>query len=167
MKVKNKNEIAEMILYHPIELKRIISIIAHVNHGKSQIADFLLKRAGLISQERSTSLGPAFSLTEEEKEKSNVFGPYQSIVDYFGQGNRVEVSDTLGTGETLQLLREVTGLEDVVRDHLDHSEKEDVAAMELVLEGLHQAKLVAKEELDGVTHYTDMLGGMLDELGIE
>lgn len=36
------------------------------------------------------------------------------------------------------------------------------AAMELVLEGLHQSSLLAKEDLDRGVLYTDMLGALYE-----
>jgi hypothetical protein len=41
----------KMIKEHPLELRRIFTITAHIDHGKSTACDYLMGRAGLISKE--------------------------------------------------------------------------------------------------------------------
>ncbi|MHA1132101.1 MAG: GTP-binding protein, partial [Candidatus Helarchaeota archaeon] len=51
VKVKNVEEIQNMIKKHPLELRRIFSITAHIDHGKSTACDYLMGRAGLLSHD--------------------------------------------------------------------------------------------------------------------
>ncbi len=83
---------------------------------------------------------------------------YKPIVDYFASGHAVVVHDE---SEDDAHLLAVPTLEALVRTHLKGIEDADVpAACELVLEGLHQASLLAKDRSpDGVT-YGDMLKRM-------
>jgi len=57
----------------------------------------------------------------------------------------------------------VPGLKALVREHLPEAGGGALsAAMELVLEGLHQSSLLAKEDLDRGVLYTDMLGALYE-----
>ena len=82
---------------------------------------------------------------------------YKPIVDWFASGNAVVVQDD---EEAIEGLLDVPTLVALARQHLDPSDEELPAACELVLEGLHQASLLAKDRSpDGVT-YGDMLKRM-------
>jgi hypothetical protein len=45
---------------------------------------------------------------------------------------------------------------------MQEAEIELSAAMEFVLEGLHQSRLLAKDNLEGAAGYRDMLGSMFE-----
>jgi magnesium chelatase subunit I len=92
------------------------------------------------------------------------FGPYKNVISYFASGKNVEVSDELPTAELLKMLRQIPGLEEITRKHvpIDNETLDLGPAMEFVLEGLHQSRIVAKDELEGHTRYRDMLGSMLE-----
>ena len=102
-----------------------------------------------------------------ESDESTVFGPYKAIVDYFSQGKRVRIGDSTPTDETMRTLRAVPSLVELADRHvpMENDEMELIAAMEFIIEALHQSKILGKEEVDGVAHYYDMLGDMLE--GIE
>jgi hypothetical protein len=104
--------------------------------------------------------------TSDEPKEDPAFGPYRSIVNFFAQGKRVEVNDLAPDAKTLTALREVVGLEELAKKHvpLAKPELELAAAMEFVLEGLHQSRLLAKDDLDGGVGYRDMLGSMFEGL---
>jgi magnesium chelatase subunit I len=89
-----------------------------------------------------------------ENEPEDVYKP---IVDWFAKGHAVVVQDET---EEVEGLLEVPALVDLARRHAQPAEDELPAACELVLEGLHQASLLAKDRSeDGVT-YGDMLKRM-------
>jgi len=92
------------------------------------------------------------------------FGPYKLIINYFAQGRTVRFADTQPSAEVLKELRQVYGLEDLARKHipLQDADLELAAAMEFVLEGLHQSRLLAKDALEGAIGYRDMLGSMFE-----
>ncbi len=115
MKVKNTDEIRNMIMNHPIEQRRIFSIAAHIDHGKSTTADYLLAKAGLMSAETAGDKRMT-DLDEEEQERgitiftTVVILSYQyteedgTVNDYLFQ-----INDTPGhlsfTGEVSRALR--------------------------------------------------------------
>ncbi|MCB9882127.1 MAG: magnesium chelatase [Planctomycetes bacterium] len=105
-----------------------------------------------------------YAKVEGEKE---VFGPYRDIVQFFSQGHRVEVSDQDALQDVFDDLERVDGLVELANQYLQpRDDQERVAAMEFVLEGLHQAKVLAKSELEGVFAYRDMLGSMLEGIDL-
>jgi len=92
------------------------------------------------------------------------FGPYKTIISYFAKGNKIELTDEMPGPEVLKVLRQVDGLEAITRSHLpiDKENLDLACAMEFTIEGLHQSRVLAKDELDGHTLYRDMLGSMFE-----
>ena len=56
VKVKNEDEIAHAITTGSYEKKRLFSIVAHIDHGKTTATDYLLRRAGLMREEDAGQL---------------------------------------------------------------------------------------------------------------
>ncbi|MBI3832276.1 MAG: magnesium chelatase [Planctomycetes bacterium] len=114
-------------------------------------------------QEKGAKPGPGRPSPSEQDEDAS-FGPYKLIVNYFAQGRTVKLGDTQPAAEVLKELRQVYGLEDLTRKHIpmQEAELELSAAMEFVLEGLHQSRLLAKDSLEGAAGYRDMLGSMFE-----
>jgi magnesium chelatase subunit I len=90
---------------------------------------------------------------------------YRPILDHFRRGATVDLADDLPTPEMLARLRAVAGLESVAEAHLPSGDDPTRAAvMELVLEGLHQSALLAKDELAGSRVYRDVFEDMARSL---
>ena len=64
VKVKNPEEIAKLVTSGSYEKKRIFSITAHIDHGKTTATDYLLRRAGLMRPEDAGQL----QMTDIDKE---------------------------------------------------------------------------------------------------
>jgi magnesium chelatase subunit I len=90
---------------------------------------------------------------------------YAPILAWFQGGRTLELGDALADGELRARLEAVPGLEALAKKHLSPDEAELPAAMELVLEGLHQASLLAKEEVPGGHAFRDMFERMVEDLG--
>jgi len=56
VKVKNPEEISQLITHGSYERKRIFSIVAHIDHGKTTATDYLMRRAGLMREEDAGQL---------------------------------------------------------------------------------------------------------------
>lgn len=93
-------------------------------------------------------------------------GPYRDVIRWFAAGNRIDVDDVTATGAATERLSAVDGLATIAREHFAFGDEalEIGAAMTFVLEGLHQSKLLAKEDVDGAARYVDMLGNMFEGL---
>jgi magnesium chelatase subunit I len=80
----------------------------------------------------------------------------EPIVRWFGSGNKLDVADDLSDDELFARLSAAPGLEEIARSRLAPDGKaQTAAAMELVLEGMHQHALLSKEELVGARVFRD------------
>ncbi len=92
-------------------------------------------------------------------------GEYRPLLDWFRQGNSLDVSDEMPAEELLLLMSSVPGLRTLTDAHLATPDDEQAAAaMELVLEGLHQSSLLAKQEVVGGRVYCDVFDEMARSL---
>jgi len=155
------------ICVRPIDLQAAVSAITGKvelvyegeQEGSMNVARHLIGRAVKAVFDRN--LPDAYK--QGNKEEAS-FGPYKSVINYFASGKTAEVSDEMTSASCLATLKQVGGLEDIARKHLKiENEKTELgSAMEFVIEGLHQSRLLAKDELDGHTVYRDMLGSMFE-----
>ncbi|MEL7834804.1 sigma 54-interacting transcriptional regulator [Fodinibius sp. Rm-B-1B1-1] len=99
---------------------------------------------------------------EQKKSEENM---YQPVLDWFADGNTLEIGDTISQDEYEQKLKSVEGLASLVDGNslLDKSSNKFVL-MDFVIEALHQHSMVGKEDLDNVRSYSDMLGSMLGSI---
>ncbi|MHC1591128.1 MAG: GTP-binding protein, partial [Candidatus Helarchaeales archaeon] len=110
VKVKNAEEIQKMIKEHPLHLRRIFSIVAHIDHGKSTACDYLMSRAGLMSAEYD---GEKRLTDYDEEEQQRGITIFTSVItlnyEYEGETYMLEINDTPGhisfTGEVSRALR--------------------------------------------------------------
>ncbi len=85
---------------------------------------------------------------------------YSSVINWFEGGNRIEVSDEMTASEYFKELDRVKGLRALTSRHMkiaESSHAELASAMEFVLDGLHQSSRIAKDEVDHVTAYKDLV----------
>lgn len=85
---------------------------------------------------------------------------YQTVINWFESGNKIEISDDMPLEEYLKELERVKGLRELTCRHLkiDHNNRAHLAsAMEFVLDGLHQSSRLAKDEVDHLTAYKDLV----------
>ena len=110
VKVKNVEEIQRMIKTHPLELRRIFSITAHIDHGKSTACDYLMGRAGLLSHDYEGERRLT-DYDEEEQERGITIFTSVALLNYNFEGETylLEINDTPGhisfTGEVSRALR--------------------------------------------------------------
>ncbi len=83
---------------------------------------------------------------------------YEPIVEWFGGGGKVTLSDDTPFADHLAALDSVPGLRKAVEEHFAPASPEELAiGMELVLEGLTQHLKIAREDLDSKVSYMEML----------
>ena len=115
VQIKQASEIRKLITSLPIEQRRIFSIVAHIDHGKSTTTDYLLAEAGMISQD----LAGQKRLTDyDEEEQKRIITIFTSVVNllykYNGKDYLITINDTPGhisfTGEVSRAIRGSDGI---------------------------------------------------------
>jgi len=92
---------------------------------------------------------------------------YSEIVNWFKNNQSIDVSDYTPTSDYLKQLQQVSGLEALTKQNVKLESKNDGelgAAMEFVLDGLHQNSMLSKDMLDAKTSYQDMFNTMFSSL---
>ncbi|MFW9909323.1 MAG: GTP-binding protein [Candidatus Thorarchaeota archaeon] len=114
VKIKDPDAIKRLIMSDDYEHKRIISISAHIDHGKTTTSDYLMRRAGLMSD---AAAGQALMTDSDEEEQERGITIFTSVVllnfEIEGEEYLVQLSDTPGhlsfTGEVSRALRASDG----------------------------------------------------------
>lgn len=88
--------------------------------------------------------------------------PYGDVLGWFNSGGQVNLSDRDTDEEHTRKLSGISGLDVFARRCFKTRGDADLGvAMEIVLEGLHQYNMLAREATDSAFVYTDMLATML------
>lgn len=100
-----------------------------------------------------------------EKSSAKDMNRFDGVLGHFQKGGMVDLADDLSQKELLQRLSAVAGLRELTVELLRPEGPEELAAaMEFVLEGLHQNAMVAREELHGGRVYRDTFEEMVRSL---
>ena len=92
-------------------------------------------------------------------------GEFKPVLDWFKNGRALDLSDETSDAELEKRLRDVPALSALATRYLKaKTTGELAAAMEFVLEGLHQASLLAKDEVVGGRSFRDMFEDMVKGL---
>ncbi len=99
---------------------------------------------------------------QQQRSQGNEDPEYGRIIQWFESGNKVEVSDDMPRDTYFKELDKVRGLRELTKKHMQVSDTqtEIPSMMEFVLDGLHQNSKIAKDEVDHVTSYKDMVGSI-------
>ncbi len=93
---------------------------------------------------------------------------YGAIISWFESGNKIEIADDMPLERYFAELDKVKGLRELTKKHLElpESNKYELAsAMEFVLDGLHQSSRLAKDEVNRMTAYKDLVGSVFSNKG--
>ncbi len=110
VRIKNADEIRDMVKNHPMDQRRVFSIAAHIDHGKTTTSDYLLRRAGLMS-DHDAGLKLMTDSDEEEQERGITIFTSVVLLSYERDDKTYlfEINDTPGhisfTGEVSRALR--------------------------------------------------------------
>lgn len=124
--------------------------------GSRKVAQQLVGQA--IHEVFGSHLEGAVSERDQEGEVPEL----QPILAWFGEKHSVDLSDDLSDEALLEALRAVPGLEAAAQKFLDpQNPAETASAMEFLLEGLHQASLLTREDLVTGSTYRDSFEDMV------
>ncbi|MCC5914499.1 MAG: magnesium chelatase [Balneolaceae bacterium] len=90
---------------------------------------------------------------------------YEEILNWFSEGNTLEVPDLSDEATYRKKLESVKGLKEFVKKLTAKEKSELYPLMDLVIEGLHQNSKLGKDDLDNARSYSDMVGSMLGGMG--
>jgi magnesium chelatase subunit I len=99
----------------------------------------------------------------EQQKKQDDDSIYKPVLDWFAEGNTLDLTDDLSNEQYQQKLEDVTGLASIVSKQID-AEDTNYVLMDFVIEALHQHSMVGKEDMDDTRSYSDMLGSMLGSM---
>lgn len=122
--------------------------------------------ARLIGQAIKTVFARYFAPVHKSRKDPAPAEPlYGRIQGWFSAGHRLELSDTTSSDLALRALSQVDGLRELVRQYLPGlGAEEELGAMELALEALHQHSVLSREGTIGSIAYGDMLSRMMEDL---
>jgi magnesium chelatase subunit I len=109
---------------------------------------------------------PARSHPGEQRHQED--SEYGRVTSWFEQGNRIEIADDMTIDAYYAELDKVKGLREITKKHmkLTDDDKYSLApAMEFTLDGLHQFSKIAKDEIDHVVEYKDLVGSIFTGKG--
>ncbi|GAA5520827.1 sigma 54-interacting transcriptional regulator [Aliifodinibius salicampi] len=90
---------------------------------------------------------------------------YQPLLDWFANGNTLELTDNMSGEAYEKALEQVEGLGSVIKEYGKDKQPENrYILMDFVIESLHQYSMLGKEEIDNGRSYSDMLGSMLGSI---
>ncbi|MGB3585693.1 MAG: sigma 54-interacting transcriptional regulator [Tunicatimonas sp.] len=97
----------------------------------------------------------------EDKRKQKERNPYRKIVNWFGEGNEVDLLNDLSDSKYKKLIKSVPGLQDLVEQyHKGLGESEKLFMMEFALHGLAEYSQLSKKQLTSGTQFKDLLSSM-------
>ncbi len=97
---------------------------------------------------------------QREEPKTNVKTEpnYDSILAWFVEGNQITLSDEMPFAAYFRELNRVPKLGETAKKYVtSHSEAEQGFWMEMILEGLHQALRLAREDLDSTITFAELM----------
>ncbi len=114
----------------------------------------------LISKSIKTIFQEYFPSPEKMK-KSQSINPYQTIINWFGKGNMIDILNTLPDKEYEKTLKNIPGLKEVVHKYQPKADdRSQILFMEFVLHGLAEHSMLSKFRLDEGLQFKDMLSSM-------
>jgi magnesium chelatase subunit I len=119
------------------------------------------KVAQIIIGKAIRSLFAQYFPSPEKLKKTQEANPYQSIVNWFGRGNEIDLMLGYNNKEYKEALLKTPGLYDMVNKyHRDEDENMKTLLMEFALFGLSEYSLLSKHSLERGVKFKDILSGM-------
>jgi magnesium chelatase subunit I len=99
----------------------------------------------------------------EKMKKQKEKNPYKPVIDWFGNGNTVDVLNDMSNAAYKEALLKVSGLEDVVEEyHAREPYELKLFLMEFALHGLAEYSMLSKNTLSRGLQFKDLLSSMFN-----
>jgi len=93
------------------------------------------------------------------KQKDN--NPYKKVIDWFGEGNDIDLIHDLPQNDFKKILDKVPGLQDIVRKYQKEADESTrYFLMEFALHGLSEYSMISKKNIVSGTQFKDLLSSM-------
>jgi magnesium chelatase subunit I len=100
---------------------------------------------------------------EKTKKRKDAKNPYKKVVDWFGDGNVIDILTDITDREYDARLKTISGLDEVVEAfHPTLSKIDKTFMMEFALHGLAEFSLISKKSLDTGLQFKDLLDSMFN-----
>ncbi len=100
-------------------------------------------------------------LSEEEAFRGSE-GAYGLVLEYFKQGNEVELSDDLAENKYYQILENIPQLKKIVKENISRDD-DYFAYLEILLEGLYGNQVINRKLIEGQIKFFDVYSNMFKE----
>lgn len=115
----------------------------------------------LIGKAIKTIFEQYFPSPEKAKKSKNV-NPYQTIINWFGKENTLDLLKDISDTDYEKLLKQIPGLQEVTKKYFPNENgKAQFVLMEFVLHGLAEFSMLSKHRLETSVQFKDMLSSML------
>ncbi|MDQ3536007.1 MAG: sigma 54-interacting transcriptional regulator [Bacteroidota bacterium] len=104
----------------------------------------------------------------EDQRKQKDKNPYKKIINWFGEGNQVDLLNDLNSQEYKKILINVPGLKDLIENlHGKANAATKLFLMEFALHGLAEYSLLSKKQLSSGLQFKDLLSSMFSMPDLE
>lgn len=104
------------------------------------------------------------SFKKKKSKDQAIENPYRQVIDWFDQGNSLDMLFHLKDSEKVKLLNSVNGLSELVLKYFPKAASRKKAfLMEFVLYGLSAYSLISKKILAGKIEFKDLMGSMFSQ----
>lgn len=125
--------------------------------GAANVAQHLIGKA-------IRTLFPTWFPTPEKLRKKTDVNPYQTIIDWFGEGNIIELQSDMPNRTYAAALSVVDGLDEFAAKHYPSAKGlQRLFLMELILHALAEYSRLNRSPLAGGARFGDLMGAMLGQ----
>jgi magnesium chelatase subunit I len=97
----------------------------------------------------------------ERMKKSKQRNPYADILQWFNEGNELDILHTVSQKKYSEVLSAVKGLKTLMKEYVQDTPEEDkLFLMEFILHGLSEYSQISKRKLDGSMKFSDLVGSI-------
>lgn len=124
--------------------------------GPAKVANILIGKA-------IKTLFPRYFPDPERAKKQKTANPYSQVIEWFTEGNTLDISDDLSAAQYKKELLKVDGLQQLISNfHPKVSESQSLLLMELALHGLAEYSQLSKKYLEGGFGFSDMFDSLFN-----